>query len=182
MSALEVNKIIASIIVAIIVIAVIAIIGELAFNSSDNEIAQNAYKIEIVDEQSNKEGSESNIMLTNEAISPLLAKASLENGEKIFKKCGACHTYNKGGANKVGPNLWNIVNQSKAGVSGFAYSRELAEYGGDWNFEELSQFLLKPKEYIKGTKMNFSGLKKSQDRADLILFLRKQADKPATLP
>ena len=102
--------------------------------------------------------------------------------EKIFKKCGSCHNYEKGSANKVGPNLWNIINKPKATVKGFVYSKELAEFGGKWGYEELAEFLYKPKEYIKGTKMNFSGLKKVQDRADLVLFLREQADNPVSLP
>ena len=112
----------------------------------------------------------------------MLVSASLEKGEKIFKKCGACHTYKKDDVNKVGPNLWNILNNPKASIQGFNYSKELAEYGGIWDFEELNQFLYKPKDYIKGTKMNFSGLKKVQDRADLILFLREQSDNPVPLP
>ena len=93
-----------------------------------------------------------------------------------------CHNYEKGGVNKVGPNLWNIINRPMANVQGFTYSKALAESRGSWGYDELSQFLYKPKEYIQGTKMNFSGLKKVQDRADLLLFLREQADSPADLP
>ena len=182
MSALEVNKIIASIIVAVIVIGLIAIIGDLIFKNSNDEVVQNAYKIDIAEVQSDENSTNTENIDSSELVSPLLKTASLENGEKIFKKCGACHTYKKDGANKVGPNLWNIVNKAKANVVGFAYSIELAEYGGVWGYEELSQFLYKPKAYIKGTKMNYSGLKKSQDRADLILFLREQAEIPAALP
>ena len=111
-----------------------------------------------------------------------LTNASFEKGEKLFKKCSACHNYEKAGVNKVGPNLWNIINRPKANVQGFTYSKALAESRGSWGYEELSQFLYKPKEYIQGTKMNFSGLKKVQDRADLLLFLREQADSPADLP
>ena len=112
----------------------------------------------------------------------LLASASLEKGEKTYKKCGSCHSYTKEGKNKVGPNLWNIVNRPKANVDGFAYSSALAEFGGVWGYEELSKFLYKPKDYIKGTKMNFAGLKKAEDRANLILFMREQSDNPVPLP
>ena len=182
MSWLEVNKIIASIIIAIIVIGIISFFGDLIFSQSDNKVVENAYHIEINESENNNEVSESQIMETSEPISLLLASASLEKGEKIFKKCSACHTYKEDDVNKVGPNLWNIINKSKASVPGFAYSKELSEYGGIWGYEELSQFLYKPKEYIKGTKMNFSGLKKAEDRANLILYLREQAEEPAALP
>ena len=117
-----------------------------------------------------------------EPISLLLVSASLEKGEKLFKKCSACHNYEKDSANKVGPNLWNLINRPKANVEGFAYSKALAEYGGDWGYEELAEFLYKPKKYIKGTKMNFAGLKKVEDRANLVLFLREHSDSPVPLP
>ena len=112
----------------------------------------------------------------------LLSNPSLEKGEKIFKKCSACHTHKKDGENKVGPNLWNIINKAKGKSAGFNYSKELAEFGGVWTYEEMNQFLYKPKEYIKGTKMNFGGLKNVQDRTDLSLFLREEADNAATVP
>ena len=117
-----------------------------------------------------------------EPIIDLLATASLENGEKIYKKCGSCHNYNKGGKSKLGPNLWDIINRPKANSQGFAYSDALAKFGGSWTYEELNNFLYKPKEYIKGTKMNFAGLKNTQDRADIILFLREQSDNLIPLP
>ena len=88
----------------------------------------------------------------------------------------------RGSVNKVGPNLWNIVNRSKAGMDGFAYSDALAKSEGIWSYEELAAFFYKPKEYIIGTKMNFAGLKKVEDRANLVLFLRDQSDNPAPLP
>ena len=93
-----------------------------------------------------------------------------------------CHNYEKGNANKVGPNLWNIINRPKASVDGFAYSKALLDIGGKWTYEELSEFLYKPKQYVEGTKMNFSGLKKAEDRANLILFLRDHSDNPVPLP
>ena len=182
MSWLEVNKIIASIIIAIIVIGIISIFGDLIFTKSNNEVVENAYHIDLDELQNNSEVLNSQIIGSTEPISLLLASASLEKGEKIFKKCSSCHTYGKGDVNKVGPNLWNIINRPKASVQGFTYSKALAEFSGNWGYEELSQFLYKPKEYIQGTKMNFSGLKKVQDRADLLLFLREQADIPAEIP
>jgi len=181
MSGLEVNKILASIILALIVVKVISHIGNFIVDVDNTEIQQTAYKIEVPESVNDVSGSDSKEEVT-EPISLLLASASVDKGQKIFKKCSACHTYNKEGANKVGPNLWNLINSPKANIEGFAYSKELAEFGGQWGYEELAQFLYKPKEYIKGTKMNFGGLKKVQDRANLVLFLREQSDNPAPLP
>ena len=117
-----------------------------------------------------------------ESISTLLKNASLENGEKIYKKCASCHNYKKDSPSKIGPSLWNIVNRPKASIEGFAYSKALVEFGGNWSYEELAQFLYKPKDYINGTKMNFAGLKNVVDRANLVLWLRQLSDNPVPLP
>ena len=180
MSRLEFNKIIASIIVAIIIFAIIGFLGNILINDKSKEQAKNAYLIEIEETASSVSSTSNELGL--EPISAFLANASIESGEKLFKKCSACHTYEKGAADKVGPNLWSLINRPLANVDGFAYSKALSDFGGEWGYEELSQFLYKPKHYIEGTKMNFSGLKKSNDRADLILFLREQAEEPAPLP
>ena len=181
MSGLEVNKILASIILAILVVIIIGHLGDIIIDVKNDEMVETAYKIDITETGETSTGTSSKEEIS-EPVSLLLANASLDKGQKIFKKCSSCHTYEKGGANNVGPNLWNLINNPKAQVEGFAYSKELSEFGGKWGYEELAQFLYKPKEYIKGTKMNFSGLKKVQDRADLVLFLREQSDNPAPLP
>ena len=116
-----------------------------------------------------------------EEVSPILASASIENGAKIAKKCFSCHTFDKDGQNKIGPNLYNIIGSGIAKKSGYAYSKALASFGGSWSFENLSKFLYKPKNYVDGTKMNFAGLKKVEDRADLILWLREKSDNPIPL-
>jgi len=181
MSGLEVNKILASIILAILVVTVIGHLGDIIIDINNDQMAETAYKIDLPESVDSSSGV-TLIEEVTEPISLLLASASLDKGEKIFKKCSACHTYEKEGANKVGPSLWNLINSPKAKVAGFAYSKELAEFGGEWGYEDLAQFLYKPKEYIKGTKMNFAGLKKIQDRANLVLFLREQSDNPVPLP
>ena len=181
MSGLELNKILASIIFAVLVVTLIGHFGDLIINTEHHDEKETAYKIEV-EESSASDGSVAKKEEIIEPISLLLASASIENGEKLFKKCATCHNYEKGGANKVGPQLWNIINRPKANQDGFAYSKALAEYGGEWGYEELAEFLYKPKKYIKGTKMNFAGLKKVKDRADLVYFLREQSDNPAPLP
>ena len=182
MSGLEVNKILASIFVAVIVVSLISILGDAIINKKNNQQVENAYYIDISEMKTNDVVTNTQNEEISELISMFLTSASFDKGEKLFKKCSACHSYKKGSANKVGPNLWNIINRPKASVQGFTYSKALAEFSGNWGYEELSQFLYKPKEYIQGTKMNFSGLKKVQDRADLLLFLREQADIPAEIP
>jgi len=187
MSGLEVNKILAAIIMAVLIVTLIGHAGDLIVNIDHNkhpghqEKNQTAYKIDVPEIND----GQSVILKKEEIIEPisaLLMNASLENGKKIFKKCGTCHNYEKGSANKVGPNLWNILNRPKASLDGFAYSKALTEIGGEWSYEELAEFLYKPKKYAKGTKMNFAGLKKVEDRANLVLFLREQSNNPIPLP
>lgn len=119
-----------------------------------------------------------------EPIAPLLAKADAAAGEAIFKKCAACHTGEKGGANKVGPNLYGIVGRAMGAHEGFNYSAGMKEFaaGKTWDFEALSQFVQKPKAYIKGTAMGFAGLPKAEERANLIAYLRNLSDSPVPLP
>ena len=181
MSGLEVNKILASIILAVLIVTLIGHFGDLVIDIDHDEKKETAYKIDVP-EDSTGVGVVEKKEEVIEPISMLLASASVDNGEKLFKKCATCHNYEKGSANKVGPHLWNIINRPKANVEGFAYSKALAEYGGEWGYEELAEFLYKPKKYIKGTKMNFAGLKKVEDRADLVYFLREHSDNPGQLP
>ncbi len=181
MSGLEVNKIIASIIFAVLIVTLIGHFGDLVVNIDHHDDKETAYKIDVDEVPSDDDVSVKKEDII-EPISALLASASIENGKKLFKKCATCHNYEKGGANKVGPQLWNLINRPKANVEGFAYSKALAEYGGEWGYEELAEFLYKPKKYIKGTKMNFAGLKKVKERADIVYFLRAQSDNPVPLP
>ena len=117
-----------------------------------------------------------------EPILALLASADVAAGQKLAKKCTACHVFEAGGANKVGPALWSIVNKAKASADGYAYSAALAQFGGKWDYQSLNAFLAKPKAYISGTKMNFAGLKKPADRANMVAWMRTMADNEAPLP
>ncbi|MBA8899225.1 cytochrome c family protein [Phyllobacterium sp. P30BS-XVII] len=119
-------------------------------------------------------------------IATLLASADATRGEAVFKRCQACHTGEKGGANKVGPNLWDIVDRPMATHEGFSYSGAIKDFskGGKelWTFDHLNHFLTSPKAYIKGTAMGFAGDKKDNERADLIAYLRTLSDSPKPLP
>lgn len=108
---------------------------------------------------------------TKVSIKELIANADIKKGKKTFKKCAACHTVNNGGANKIGPNLFKIVNRKKADVNGFKYSKALLEKGGKWTYRDLNKFLTKPKDFVPGTKMAFAGLRKDKDRANVIAYL-----------
>ena len=112
----------------------------------------------------------------------LLASANAGDGKKVFKKCKACHTADKGGAHKVGPNLWDVVGRAKAGAGGYKFSGVLAGLGGAWTFADLDAFLAKPKAFAPGTKMTFNGVKKAADRAAVIQYLRSLSDSPKPLP
>ena len=116
-------------------------------------------------------------------IGGLLAAADTANGEKLAKRCAACHSFDNGGANKIGPNLWNIVGDHQGeGRDGYKFSEAMASLGGAWTYDELDKFLTSPKAHVPGTKMTFPGIKKPEDRADLIAWLRTLSDSPQPLP
>ncbi len=118
----------------------------------------------------------------DETVLALLASADAGNGKKIFRRCKACHTVDKGGAHRVGPNLWDVVGRAKAGAGGYKFSGALAGLGGAWTFEDLDAFLAKPKAFAPGTKMTFNGVRKAGDRAAVIVYLRSLSDSPKPLP
>jgi cytochrome c len=116
-------------------------------------------------------------------IGPLLAGANVEAGKAIFmKQCFTCHTIDKGGPNKVGPNQWDIVGRKKASHEGFSYSSALQAKGGEWTYEDIDHMIFKPQAFVRGTKMAFAGLAKAQERADVIAYLRTMNDNPPPLP
>lgn len=120
-----------------------------------------------------------------EPIAVRLAKADVAKGANAAKKCVSCHAFEKGGANKVGPAMWNIVERTKGGAAGFPYSNALKERvakGEKWDYASLDAFLENPKGYLPGTTMGFAGIKKADERADVIAYLRSLADSPAPLP
>ncbi len=115
-------------------------------------------------------------------IEVLMATASVEKGQATAKQCQACHTFEKGGPNRVGPNLWGIVDRPRASEAGFNYSAAMKAKGGNWTFDELNKFLANPRGFIPGTTMTFAGLARDQQRADVIDYLHTLADSPVPLP
>jgi cytochrome c len=110
---------------------------------------------------------------------PKLKDANVQHGEQNFKQqCSTCHTVDKGGANKVGPNQWNLIGRKKATEEGFSYSSALQKLGGEWTYEDINHMIFKPQSFARGTKMAFAGLPKEQDRADVIAYLRTMHDDP----
>lgn len=182
MNAFEFNKIIGAMLGTVFVILTLGILSDAIFASPVPE--KPGYGIEAAEEEAG--GGEGGGAPVVESIIPLLATASVEAGEASHKKCMACHTVENGGANKTGPNLWNIVNRPVATHEGFSYSAALKEFsqGGatTWTYENLDHFLTSPKAFVKGTAMGFAGIKKTQERADLIAYLRTLSDNPAPLP
>jgi cytochrome c len=177
MDALRINKIAAALLSGVLLIMVFGKIGNILVDPK-TEIS-NAYPIEVPEKNQIKSKVVEEVVI--EPILALLASANLESGQKISKKCVACHGFDAGGPNKVGPNLYNIVNKDQ-GKADYAYSKVLASLSGKWSYEELNKFLYKPKLYSKGTKMNYAGLSKTKDRANLIAWLRTKSDSPVSLP
>ena len=177
MDELKFNKIAAAFLLAGLIIMAGYKISEILVPKT--KISQNSFPIEV------KEISTASISKKSKGPEPILALISegdIQKGMKIAKKCTACHLFNKNGKNKVGPVLWNIVNSDKGKKTGFAYSKALLGMGGIWDYVSLNKFLYKPKQYIKGTKMNYAGLKKVEDRNNLIAYLRSLSDTPASFP
>ena len=180
MDSSELNKYLAGFLATCFVVMSIAIVSDAIFAAPAPE--KPGYAIEAAE----SDASAASGPAAPESAVPLLANASVEKGEAVHKKCVACHTTEKGGANKTGPNLWDIVNRPIATHEGFGYSAALKEFsqGGTvkWDYEHLDKFLTSPKGFVKGTAMGFAGVKKTDERADLIAYLRTLSDNPAPLP
>ena len=181
MDSFEINKIIASILLVALLIIGISKISNIIFKV--DKLDSSAYKVELPDDGA-KQISEENTMKADDKvdISALMALGDIAHGEKIFKKCSACHSIEAGGGNKIGPALYNVVGRKIAAVEDYKYSKALVEYEKNWSFEELNGFLIKPQKWIKGTKMAYAGLRKEKDRASVILYLNKYSDNPLPLP
>ena len=181
MDSFEINKIIASILLVALLIIGISKISNIIFKV--DKLDSSAYKVELPDDSAKQISEESTMKADDKVdISALMALGDIAHGEKVFKKCSACHSIEAGGGNKIGPALYNVVGRKIAGVGDYKYSKALVEYKKNWSFEELNGFLIKPQKWIKGTKMAYAGLRKEKDRASVILYLNKYSDNPLPLP
>ena len=179
MDSFEINKIIAAVLLIALIVIGIGKISDIAFHVDKPE--KSAYQVDIK-ESSQISSSISEKIEEKVDISALLALGDISHGEKVFKKCSACHLVNKGGENKIGPALYGVIGRKVASKKDYKYSKSMAAYDKDWTFEEMNGYLKKPQSYIKGTKMAFAGLRKEKDRASVILYLNQNSDNPLTLP
>ena len=180
MDSFELNKIIAAILMVALLIIGIGKLSDIIFYVEKPK--NPGYAIEVA--EVNNDTTTSGSMIEDEKvdISALLSLGDLAHGEKVFKKCAACHSIVKGGKNNIGPALYNVVGRKVGVISDYKYSKALASYDKEWNFEELNGYLIKPAKWIKGTKMAFAGLRKEKDRASVILYLNQNSDNPLPLP
>jgi cytochrome c len=178
MDSFEINKILGAVLFTCLVLLALNIAAGAMFAPVKPQ--KPGYEIAVTEQPA--EGGKPEAAAPPEPIEKLLASASVEKGEQAAKKCAACHTFTKGGPNKVGPNLYGVVNRPKASEAGFTYSDAMKKKGGNWTIDDLSQFLTSPRTFVPGTKMTFVGLPKGSERADVIAYLNSLADNPAPLP
>jgi cytochrome c len=182
MSGLELNKIVASILLAALIAMLVGFITDILYEPETNPKVR-GYSVAVTEGSGNAGNAALDDKPIKFDIPALMKQASAEAGEAVFKKCVMCHTYEKGGVNKIGPRLWNIVGKAKGSEGEYSYSAAIKGKGGEWDYDSLFHFLHKPKEFAPGTKMAFVGLNKPEDIANVIAFLREKAsEKPKPLP
>jgi len=173
------NKIIVSIVFAVILVVGINKITDLIFYVEKPE--KSAYQVTSASTSDAKTVDTSSESSDTENIMAIFASTSAADGSKVFKKCAACHSIAQGGGNKIGPALWGVLGRKVGSISDYKYSKAMAAYGKEWSFEEMNGFLIKPKDWIKGTKMSFAGLKNAKERAAVILYMNENSDNPLPL-
>ena len=180
MDSFEINKIVAAILIVALLLIGIGKISDVIFHVKKPEKPGYTVKVEqaiAAETKSVDDKAEEKI-----DIATLMSLGDIATGEKVFKKCAACHSIVKEGKNNIGPALYNVVGRKIGSVSDYKYSKALSEYGKEWSFEELNGYLIKPAKWIKGTKMAYAGLRKEKDRASVIKYLNENSDSPLPLP
>ena len=180
MDSFEINKIVAAILLVALLVIGISKVSNIIFYVDKPETP--GYFVEV--EQVSTSSTQTSSITAEEKIdiAALMAMGDIASGEKVFKKCAACHSIVKGGKNNIGPALYNVVGRKVGSINDYKYSKALSEYDKEWTIEELNGYLIKPAKWIKGTKMAFAGLRKEKDRASVILYLNKYSDNPLPLP
>lgn len=182
MDSFEINKLIGGLLGTVFVVFSVGIVSDALFASPAPE--KPGFAIEAAEEPA--EGGPAAPAAEAKPIADLLANANVEAGAAVFKKCQACHSGEKGGPNKVGPDLWDLIDRPVAEHAGFAYSAGMKEFSKDgaekWTYDNINHFLTSPKKFVKGTAMGFAGLPKDEDRANVIAYLRTLSDSPKPLP
>ena len=181
MDSFELNKIIGAVLLTALIVIGIGKFTDILFHVEKPK--ESAYKVEGLEVATTTASGQETVKVVEAVdIKALLAMGDIAHGEKVFKKCSACHMIAAGGKNMIGPNLWSVIGRQAGIVSDYKYSKAMIAYGKKWSFEEMNSYLIKPQAYIKGTKMAFAGLRKEKDRASVILYMNSKSDSPKALP
>jgi len=179
MDSFEINKIVAAVLMVALLVIGIGKLSDVIFHVEKPETP--GYDVDV--EEAKTVSSSTKVSVKEKIdIDALMAMGDITHGQKVFKKCAACHSIVKGGKNNIGPALYNVVGRKIGIVEDYKYSKALASYNKEWTVEELNGYLIKPAKWIKGTKMAFAGLRKQKDRASVIKYLNQNSDNPLPLP
>ena len=179
MDSFEINKIVAAVLMVALLVIGIGKLSDVIFHVEKPETPGYSVEVEAVNTTSKSSSTTDKDIVD---IVALMAMGDVAHGEKVFKKCAACHSIVKGGKNAIGPALYNVVGRKVGAIEDYKYSKALVAYDKNWTFEELNGFLIKPAKWIKGTKMAYAGLRKEKDRASVIKYLNENSDSPLPLP
>ena len=180
MDSFEINKIVGAILLVALLVIGIGKLSDVIFHVEKPKTP--SYAVNVEEATTVSTSTKNTIEEEKIDIAALMAMGDLTHGEKVFKKCAACHSIVKGGKNNIGPAVYNVVGRKIGVVEDYKYSKALASYDKEWTFEELNGYLIKPAKWIKGTKMAFAGLRKEKDRASVIKYLNQNSDNPLPLP